>query len=157
MANARSDYALGKKPSKVAQGSEIVALFYEFDVPATGDGTALNDTIEMGPLPGGHVPVDFLLAADDLDSNGAPAITLALGILNAAKTDLSTAAVDGGALWLAANTLAQSGGVARPTTKAIFDVQPTELDRNIAVKVTAAAATKQAGKLRLCVLARAVP
>lgn len=157
MANARSDYALGKKPSKVAQGAEVIALYYEFDVPATGDGTALNDTIEMGPLPGGHVPIDYTLDLDDLDSNGAPAISMSLGLLNAGKTDLSTAAADGGAVWASGINDARAGGFSRNTGRVLNAVQPTELDRAIALKITAAAATKQAGKARLTVLARAVP
>lgn len=157
MPNIRSNYATGKLPSKVAQGAEIVALNYEIDVPATGDGTVANDTLEMGVLPAGHVPVDVIYSADDLDSNGTPTHALSFGVLNAAKTDLSTAAADGGAVWASGLTIGQAATLARQSAKAIVDVAAAESDRNLAYKVTTASATKVAGKLRVTVLARTVP
>lgn len=157
MPNIRSNYATGKLPTKIAAGAELVPLNYEIDVPASGDGTNLNDTLEMGVLPAGHVPVDAIYSSDDLDTNGAPALALSFGVLNAAKTDLSTAAADGGAVWASGLTIGQTGALARQSAKAIVDVLPSESDRSLAYKVTTAGATKAAGKLRVTVLARAVP
>jgi hypothetical protein len=154
MANIKSDYAAGKLPSKIAQGGEVVALYYEINLAAA---PVLNDTIELGPLPGGHVPVDYTLDCDDLDTNGTPTIALSLGLLNSGKTDLSTAAADGGAVWASGITSAQAGGFTRNAGRILNAVQAAETDRAIALKVTTAAATFAAGKARLTVLARAVP
>lgn len=154
MANIKSDYAAGKLPSKVAQGGEVVALYYEINLTAA---PSLNDTLELGPLPGGHVPVDYTLDCDDIDSNGTPLIALSLGLLNSGKTDLSTASADGGAVWASGINDARTGGFSRNTGRVLNAVQAAELDRGIAVKVTAAAATFAAGKIRITVLARAVP
>lgn len=154
MANIKSDYAAGKLPSKVAQGAELIPLYYEINLTAA---PSLNDTLELGPLPGGHLPVDYLLDCDDIDTGGSPSIALSLGLLNSGKTDLSTAAADGGAVWASGITSAQAGGFTRNAGRILNAVQAVETDRAIALKVTTAAATFAAGKLRLCVLARAVP
>lgn len=153
MANKRSDYATGKLPTRVAQGSEVIPLYYEVQLDAA---PALNDTIEMGPLPAGHVPIDYWHDIDDLDTGTA--MVLALGLLNSGKTDLSTAADDGGAVWASALNDAQAGGYKRNSGRVLAKVASTpDTDRAIAFKVTTAAGTFQAGKIRLCVLARAVP
>lgn len=157
MARIQSLYAKGTLPTRISQGADVVPLHFEIDVPASGDGTAQNDILEMGILPAGHVPVDVLYSATDLDTNGAPAIVLSFGVLNAAKTDLSTDAEDGGAAWATGLTIGQAGTLARQSDVAIHKVVAEEADRALGFKVTTAAATKAAGKLRVCVLARAVP
>lgn len=154
MANIQSNYATGKLPARIASGAEVIPLYY---VIALATAPAANDTLELGPLPAGHVPIDYTLDCDDLDSNGTPLIALSLGLLNAGKTDLSTAAADGGAVWASGINDARAGGFSRNAGRILNAVTPVQTDRNIAIKVTAAAATFQAGSLRLCVLARATP
>lgn len=154
MATFKGDFTNGKKSTPVAQGAEAQSIIAE--VALTGH--ANGDLIQFCRLPAGHVPVDFILYADDLDSNGAPTITISVGVLNAAGTDLSTDAADGGALWLVNSNIAQASGMARPTTNAFLKVAADHAnDRTVAAKITAGPATGQAGSLKLVMLYRAAP
>lgn len=154
MPNIQSNYATGRLPTRICAGAEVAPLFYEITLAAP---PLLNDTIEMGPLPAGHVPVDVIYSGDDLDTAGSPLISLSFGVLNSGKTDLSTAAADGGAVWDSALTFSRTGGIARAATKVPHDVAPAETDRPLAFKVTAAAGTFAPGKLRVIVMTRATP
>ena len=138
MALYQTDYAKGVKIVPICKGSETFSIRVEF---IQSVALALNDIIEMLPLPEDHVPVDFFIDSDDLDTNGAPAITLSVGILNAAKSDIDTVA-SGGAAWLAASTVAQAGGTARLTTAHAIRMQPQgNIRRSIGIKCAAAPAT----------------
>ena len=97
---------------------------------------ALNDIIVMGSLPPGCLPVDLILDSDDLDT-GTAAITLSVGILNAGKTDIDATA-SGGAAWIAASTVAQAGGLVRPTTAAITRTPVSASEQFWGIKVAAA-------------------
>lgn len=156
MANIQSLYAQGRLPTPVSQGSDVVALVYECAIPATGAGTAQNDTIEMGFLPAGHIPLDFELSSTDLDTGG-PTHACSFGLLNADKTDLSTAAADGGAVWASALTIGQAGTMVRNTGVVINSVAPSAAPRSLAFKVTTASTTKAAGTMRCKVYVKAVP
>ena len=157
MPRIQSLYAQGKLPTPISQGSDLVALPFECAVPATGDGTAVNDIIEMGNLPAGHVVVDVLYSATDLDTGGAPAHAVSFGVLNAAKSDLSTDAADGGAAWATGLTIGQAGTLTRQSTAAIHQVTAASAPRALGYKVTTASATKAAGTIRAIVLCRAAP
>lgn len=119
MANLKSGYVTGSKPVPSGQGPELMSVNAEIDISAA---LALNDVLELFPIPAGHVPVAAELHTDDLDT-GAPAITLDLGILNAGKTAVDTT-LSGGAKWLAGDTVGQAGGMVRVTDKAIKRVTP---------------------------------
>lgn len=90
-------------------------------------------------MPPGCLPVDLILDSDDLDS-GSPAITLSVGILNAGKTDIDATA-SGGAAWIASSTVAQAGGLVRPTTVAITRTPVSASEQFWGVKVTDAPTT----------------
>jgi hypothetical protein len=153
MANHQSDYAKGIRQMPVAGGSELVSIRLVVALPATH---ALNDIVEFGELPEDHVPVDFILDSADLDTNGAPAIVLSVGLLNAGKTDISTAAADGGAAWLTGSNIGQAGGMARPTVRALWTTQPSSTTRRmLGAKITTGAATAAAGNLALTIKYRA--
>ncbi len=154
MALLKSEYAKGVRPMPVAQGSEIVAVRLEYSLLAA---LALNDVLYLGDLPEDHVPVDCILDADDLDTNGVPTITLDVGILDAAKTGIDVTADSGGGKWITASTIGQAGGLARPTTKEITRVVPKSASRRaVGVKVAAGPATGAvAGKVGLTLLYRA--
>lgn len=139
MALFKTDYATGAKVVPIAQGSEIEVVRVEWPQVAA---LAAGDIIEMLQLPEDHVPVDAILDTDDLDTNGAPAITLSLGILNAAKTDLDLVA-SGGAAWLLGSTVAQTaGGMARLVLPHALRMQPqSNIRRSIGVKCVVAPAT----------------
>lgn len=91
---------------------------------------AINDTIAMVTIPAGHRIVDAVLVADDLDTNVAPEITLDVGI----------AGGDTDALF-AASTVAQAGGLVRPTVKTAARDVATAADRVVQVLIKAAPAT----------------
>src|SRR3989304_3625397 len=61
----------------------------------------VNDVIQMFKLPSGATVHEVILASDDLDSNGTPAIALDVGDATAANR------------FIAASTVARTGGVAR--------------------------------------------
>lgn len=139
MALFQTDYAKGTKVLPAPKGSETVIARVEWVQNAA---LALNDIVEMCQLPEDMVPCDAWIDTDDLDTNGTPLITLSLGILNAAKSDIDTVA-SGGAAWIAATTAAQTaGGVARLTTQYGMRMQPMpNLRRSIGIKCAAAPAT----------------
>lgn len=148
----QTDYAKGGIIAPTPDNAgEVVSYRAEIDL-ATTDLT-LNNIIEMGPLPGDCDLVDVILDADDLDSNGAPAITLDVGIMSG-DFGVSAGARTCGAELLSAVTTAQAGGVVRPTLKTAFRIARSHVDRGIGVKIGAAPATAQAGTLGLTVIYR---
>lgn len=114
-----------------------VTIYSEY---AIGAALVINDVIQMVKVPKGARIVGVTLGADDLDTNGAPTITLDVG--------------DGGVSdrFVAASTIAQSG--AAPATgiaKAGFGYVYTA-DDTVDVLVKAAPATgATSGSIRLAV------
>jgi hypothetical protein len=152
-----NDYLTGRAPAVFPAGVEVVAVRFTVDVVA-GDLT-LNNVGKIGVLPAGCLPVDVQIDATDLDT-GAGSMTLALGVLNVAGTDLSVVAADGGGAW--GSTTAASAAFAQrltPTaaTRGWNGVAVDSVnDRALALKVTAAPATPAAGTIGVTVLYRAV-
>jgi hypothetical protein len=121
---------------------ETITVFAEYSLTAA---LALNDVIQMLKVPAGCAIVDAVLVADDLDTGGAPAITLDVGIAGADTDQL-----------FAASTVAQAGGVVRPTIATAFRDAATAADRTVQVLVKAGPATGAAsGKIGLSVSYRA--
>lgn len=147
-----NDYLDGRKSTVFPAGSEVVAVRFAHQMDTTD--LQLNDIGAVGILPAGCVPVALLVDSDDLDT-GTPALALSVGVLNAAGTDLSTAAGDGGAAWGTGITVAQAGGQVQVLGKALSRVASASIDRTIGVKVTTAAGTAAAGELGLTLLYRA--
>lgn len=153
MSLLKTKHANGVYPMPTASDSDVLAIRMEYSLAAA---LALNDVIYMGDLPANHLPVDFMLDTDDLDTNATPLITLGVGIINATDNGLSAAAADGGAGWLLASTVAQAGGMARPTTNIMSRVTNAETARRLGVHVSAAPATGAAtGKVGLLLQYRA--
>lgn len=141
-----SSYALGQRQMPVAQGAEIVCVRMVHSLAAN---PTANDVAWLGDLPEDHVPVDFVLDSDDIDTNGAPTVTISVGVLNAAKTDLS-------ATWLAASTAGQTGVLARPTaTTAVRTTPSATAKQSIGLKFPAVAATFAAGSVGVTLYYRA--
>jgi hypothetical protein len=118
MALTKSNYRLGLFPMPISQGAEVVSARAEITAAAAGAG----DIFSMLVIPEDHILVDLILDSDDLDSNGAPTITLSVGYLLGDESDLDvTANVNGdGAAFIVASTIAQAAGMARPTTKSLW-------------------------------------
>lgn len=170
----RSAFASGRVVTPNDASGDLMAFRVDFQVQnpmvdTTGTARAnfaVNDVIEMFDLPVGHVIDDLVFVADDIDSNGTPTVSLAVGFINATDNGLDTAAANGGAALIAATNIGQAGGVARPTTAATWRIQPT-LDasatpntliprRRVGIHVVAAPATLQAGLLSLVARIRSV-
>lgn len=143
----KNDFSNGIKMQPIGADSDVVSMRLEYDLAAA---LVLNDVLDLGFLPAGHVPVDVMMLSDDVDTGATPLIILSCGILNAAKTAISSAAADGGAAWIVSSTVGQAGGLVRPTTVAIGRVATSESPRSVGIHITAAPATGTAtGKIGL--------
>jgi hypothetical protein len=137
------------------QANDVTPITGEFIVPS---GLALNDVIEMGGLAEGLVPVDVILVAEDLDSNGTPTVSLDAGIVSGVYGATTGAARTCGNEFFAANTAGRAGGVARADKAAGLLLTPSLDIVPFGLKVAAAAATLVVGaKIRMTVFARPAP
>jgi hypothetical protein len=141
-----------KFPPMSAAGTEDVTLVGDYTVEA---GLVINDVVEMVILPAGYVPSDAAAYLEDTDSNGAPTITLDLGIITGVAGAVDNTRTCGNEGFLA-DVTAKTGGVARAAKKDWGLIAPANTDRGLGFKVSAAAATLTVGaKWRLCVPVRA--
>jgi hypothetical protein len=148
-----NDFLTGRAPAPTAAGLETVTVRGEVSL-VIADLDA-NDVGAVVVLPAGHVPVLAFVDSEDLDTNGTPTIVAQLGICNAGQTDLSTTAADGGAVWVTGLTVAQAGGMVAAVGRPMSQVQPSAIDRLVGIKFSAAAATKQAGRIGVTLQYRA--
>lgn len=128
---------------------DVVVNDFTFDLAKFGSPTlAVGDLIDLGILGAFSTVSDAILIADDLDT-GTPAIAFDVGIMSGTPgVDDNTRTV--GAELFSGSTLAQAGGVARPTLATAFQIAKTDNHRSIGLKVTAAAATQTTtGKITL--------
>jgi len=133
--------------------NDVVAVRAEYSLAAA---LVINDLIEMVVLPANCVPVDFILDADDLDT-GTPTITFDVDLLAGTPGDTVLAnRTIAGAVIFAASTVAQAGGLVRPTLVTALRIAPDKaLDRSIGILVKAAPATgTTTGKIGLTMLYR---
>jgi hypothetical protein len=107
----------------------------------------------LAVIPKGHRASHFSLEADDLDTNGAPTLTLDLGILNSYYgAALDAAPALQATKIMEASTVGQAGGHDEPgaTLKPMIDIGVDNAhDRIVAVKPAAAAATGAAGTISI--------
>lgn len=146
-----SNTSKGIFPGPAAQGAEVTWMMEEITVSTN---PAANDTFKMLPIPSDHVVTEVILSATDLDTNAIPTITLSVGVLNAAGTDLLTDADSGGGVWITSSVAGQAGtltrtGGASATDRFISFMKPTVAARDIGIKVIAASATFASGQIRL--------
>lgn len=130
-------------PSGPLCAGALVAQRCVIAVPATGNGTALNDTLGLFVVPKGAIIHSFDLMADQLDSGGSPLLTLDAGWTGAAQALI--------AAWAGASG-ATSAAVSPNAIKLPLSATDTIgyqflADTPIFVTVHAAAATKKAGNL----------
>lgn len=128
-------YASAAKASRPAVTSSSSGLSVNEGRYTLLAALVINDLIQLCKLPANHVPVDFVLDSDDLDSDGSPAIVIDVGIKDSvgATSDID-ALIDG-------STVAQAGGVARMDAIAARRIAPVNYDRIVEVKVITAPAT----------------
>lgn len=146
----RTDYDLGTKTVQGIGGSESVIVRIVWPQVAA---LALNDIVAFLPFPEDQAIADLYLDGDRLDSNGAPTLTVSVGILNTLKTDIDTVA-SGGAAWISGSTALQTATntIARITTAHAIRIQPFPNQRRvIGMKCAAAPATGVASLTNLTV------
>jgi hypothetical protein len=148
MATQKSKMALGQKPVPSLMSALVTGILYEH---VTTGALAAGDIIEMGPIESLVKPVEVTLLADDLDTNGTPTITLTVGILNAAKTDIDAAATS---TWMAASTIGQTGGRASATSANCYlsGASAQGVTRTLGIKVVTGPATPAAAGAKIAVL-----
>jgi hypothetical protein len=151
MAVFQTDYAKGIRPMPIAQGAEVLAVRMEFNLTAA---LAAADIVEFGFLPEDHLPVDYLIDNDDLDTGAT--ITTDFGILTAAGTAVSAAAADGGAKWLTASALLQAATNTRPTSNSHTRCSPAATTRRkVGMVIVAGPSTSTTGKIGVTLFYRA--
>lgn len=150
----QADHAAGKiAPPTPREGGEVVAYRSQIAL-GTGDLT-LNNIIEMGPIPANCLVTDVILDSDDLDT--ATSITLDVGVMSGTYGNLlddSGNARTCDATFISASTVAQAGGVVRPTLASAFRTARVATDQSIGVKIHAAPGTAAAGTIGLTVYLR---
>lgn len=124
--NATKGFGSSLAIAGIGDGQQAKVMVCTYTIAAA---LVINDVIQSPPLPKGAVVYDVMLAVTDLDTNGAPAITLDVGY----GTDPD--------YFIAASTIGQTGGVARAS--AVTAATPLTLTVNdtIDVLVKAAPAT----------------
>lgn len=135
MALFLSKCAAGQVPVQSLNDGRPGGLLYEFLTTAS---LAAGDIIDLGPLEAGIKPLNVHLITDDLDSNGTPTITLTVGILNAAKTDIGAGTYDS---FIVASTVAQASGIAVATLPNAYLCGASTSTRRLGIKVVAGAAS----------------
>ena len=98
----------------------------------------------IGVLPAGTLPVHLYVRAPAALGAG---FTASIGIANAAGTDFSTAAEDGGAAWVVDNNTGAAGGYVQLTPAAFAKVAPKDYDRRVLLKITGVGTGTPAGLL----------
>lgn len=146
MTTFTSKTADGKKPVPSIQSALLAGLVYEY---VTTAALVAGDIIDLGPIEAGVEPVDVTLIADDLDTSGSPTITLTVGILNAAKTDIGAGTYD---TFMAASTAGQAGGIARATTANAYLSGASTTERRLGIKVVAGPATSAGAGKKIAVV-----
>lgn len=137
-------------------GAECVAVRVERALTVAENVT--GNIIDFAILPADTVLVDAILDSDDIDTNGAPAVLLDVGIMTGLPgedLDEAGAARTCGAEVFSGATVGQAGTVARPTVKGAFRIAATAKDRSVGIKVATQSATAAAGTIGLTLLLRA--
>lgn len=131
-------------PPNPSFAGEVVRQRGSITLPA---GITINDRLELCVLPANCTLFDAILDSDDLDS--ATTITLDGGLMSGEVGAVDIARTVGTELF-SASTVAQAGGVVRPTLSTAFRIAPVPYDRSIGLLVKAAP-TGQAGSVHLII------
>ena len=121
----------------------------------TGYRASIDDADRITTLsPGPHRSCvgleDVVIDADDLDTNGSPALAFDVGVLSGDPGTTGTRTC--GNEFFAATNVAQAGGVARMAKAAGFRVARANTDTSLGVKITTAAGTQAtSGKVGISV------
>jgi hypothetical protein len=131
--------ACGTYPAiTAAHEAQTVTVRSKLDLSSLTLGqVATNDIIVACMLPAGHVPVDCMLLADDVDTGAGLTLTVAQ-----LKQDFSDIVAT--TSFISASTVGQAGGVARANVVDGLKLTSVNYNRWIGIKVAAGAAGQQA-------------
>lgn len=135
-----SDFTAQQAGRQTTAAPGLRSSVYEarFTVAVT-TALALNDTLNFGALPTNAVIEDMFSIADQIDSNGAPTLTMSIG--NQASS----------ALFMAAQAHGRLADTRITMKQAAMGTVITALTNQLVGTVTAAGATKVAGNVSLLV------
>lgn len=122
------------QPAKTVTGVAQASINHGVITLATALASA--DTVALMKLPAGHIPVDFILDSDDLDTGGSPEIVLKAGLLDEDSD---------GDEFIASTNIGQAGGVARLSEAKGRRIAPSDKDRLVGITVSTAPATGATG------------
>lgn len=122
----------------------------QFFIDVTPAQLVAGNIFDIGILPAGHTVLDAVFAPDDLDTGATPTVTFDIGVMSGVIGDVISARTSGAELFAASNA-AQTGAIARPTTRSAFTIPAAAFNRSLGVRVVTAPATAAAGRIRLMV------
>lgn len=125
--------------------SGVVSVTESYSVPASGDGTAAGDVIQMVKIPKGATVLEVILTSEDLDTDASPTVVLDVG-----DGDDADRYIDGSDIGQAGGVARLGSGVAAATTDGLIHTYDAE--DTIDVTVATAGTTKAAGVITLTVL-----
>lgn len=155
---ASNDYLTGRQ--QCVQGSDNSVLAQRFTTTLLLADLAAAQVGALGILPAGHVPTMVEIDAAQLDSNGAPTLTYSLGVMNPLATAISVLPADGGAAWATGLTIGRTAGGSASgpiPSRPLKLVTQTQVDRQIGIQITGAAATAVSGSIAVTVHYRPGP
>jgi hypothetical protein len=132
----------------IHSAGEVHVAEGKYDAPVM----VVDDIIKLHKVPAGSIPIDCRLELDELDT-GVDAIVVSLALMELGATDILA-----NSELIKDSTLGQAGGVARmdkldTARRAVLEVS-VDRDRFVALKVTTAAGTSAAGRVKSSVLFR---
>lgn len=127
MADLKANAAEDRRPSVTVTGAGQATLNQGTIILVAA--LALNDTVALMKLPAGHIPVDFILDCDELDT-GVDAIVMDVGIIGGDVDAL-----------ISGSDVGQAGGIARMDQSAGRRLAPLDVDQLVGVTVTTAPGT----------------
>lgn len=144
MATVQSSRVTSGQPARAA----TPGVFHDiatYTIPATGDGSAANDIIQMIPVEKGTRVVGMTLTCEDVDTDGSPTVEFDVG-----DGDDVDRFIDGSTIGRTGGVATLGSGVAAAAADGVFYTYTA--DDTIDIKVVTAATAKAAGVITLCVL-----
>lgn len=132
---ATNDYVTGRKAPVTTNEPGLQVM--RFPITLTAADVALNSIGAVGVLPASAIPVGIIL---DTDAASGVAMVAQFGILaTPGSAAFSTAAADGGAAWGSSAAASASLTAQQILSRTMMnDVQPSNSDRFVGMKITTA-------------------
>lgn len=138
-------FCAGKKPIPTPmQAGEVCHQRHEFEI-ATTSIDDVGDIVEALVLPANCVPIEATIWADDLDSNGTPALVLNMGVTSDPDDPAESDTKKDLDAFIASSTVGQAGGKAQSNVITLPQFDPVERPLRVGISVGTAAAIAASG------------